>query len=112
MKPVEMYVYIKKGDIEEVLLSRNFLTFQGNNLLFTQGDDTEEEMQEFLGMVFDVVGKIAVRDRLEKVYIISDKWGEDVIEPSCLYEDASIVFNNDVQKMSEFISFGHKSYEV
>lgn len=107
-----MYVHIKKGDVEEALLSKNFLTLQGNNLLFTQGDDTKEEIHEFLSMVFDVVGKIAVRDRLEKVYIISDKWGEDVIEPSRLYKDAIKVFNNDIQKMSEFISFGHKSYEV
>ena len=107
-----MYVHIKKGDVEEALLSKNFLTLQGNNLLFTQGDNKEEEIRAFLGLVFDVVGKIAVRDRLEKVYIVSDKWKEDVIEPSRLYENATKVFNNDLQKISEFIAFGYKTYEI
>jgi hypothetical protein len=112
MKPVETYVEVTSKDIQKVLESHEYLKFQGSNLLFIQGAYSQENVLNFLTIVFNVIGKIALRDKEGKMFIVCDRFTEDVTEPFSSYEDVTKIFANNLEKMSEFIAFGNKTYEV
>lgn len=112
MKPVETYTTVEKKDLQEVFSTGDYLKFQGENILFTQGSHGKDEAYLFLKTVFPFIGKIAVRDASEKVLLISNRFTPDVIEPFINFEDVTETFKDNLEKMSEHISYGYKDYAV
>lgn len=103
MKPVETYVTVNPKDVAQALTDKNFLTFQGNNLLFVYADYRDVDLFNFLTSVFDIVGKVTVETAKNKYCIVCDKFDAEVVEPFAEYEDISRKMANDIQKISDFI---------
>lgn len=104
MKSVETYVTVHPDDISKALTDKNFLPFQGSNILFIYTDYKDVDVFSFLRSIFTIVGKIAVESKKGNYSIISDKYNDDVIEPFNHYEDISKKMENDIEKISNFIT--------
>jgi len=112
MLPVETYLTVEPKDLQKALSTHSFLSFQGQNLIFIQGKYSTNESLSFVEKVFPFIGKIAVLDKDGEYHLVSDKFGVEAIEPFVSYKDERNTFVNSISRISTFISFGHKKYEV
>jgi hypothetical protein len=113
MKQVESYVTITKAEVTKALKDNNYIFVQGQNILFEYDDYRTANVQVFLDSVFSIVGKVTACAEKDKYYILSDRFGGDVIEPFQDYEDISDKLVNDTTKMSDFIvSLYSSKYDI
>ena len=63
MLPVESYITVDKKILQEAISYGNYLSVQGENLLFIQGHYQLSDVYTFLKSVIHVVGKIAVKNK-------------------------------------------------
>lgn len=103
MKPVETYVPVTPKDVEKALADKNYLQYQGGNILFTYADYKDVGVFHFLTSVFTIIGKIAVEGDKGTYFIVSDKFGSDVTEPFKNYSDVSDQLSNNIEKISDFV---------
>lgn len=104
MKSVEVYVKVTPKEIVKALTDKNFLPFQGSNILFIYTDYKDVDLFTFLTSIFTIVGKIVVENKKDTYVILSDKYNEEVIEPFAHYEDISKKMENNIHKISNFVS--------
>ncbi len=103
MKQVESYVTITEVEVTKALKDNDYIFVQGQNILFAYDDYRTANLQAFLDSVFTIVGKVAACAGKDKYYILSDRFGGEVIEPFQNYDDISEQLANDITKMSDFI---------
>lgn len=113
MKQVESYVRITGAEVTKALKDNDYIFVQGQNILFAYDDYRSTNLQAFLNSVFNIVGKVAACAEKDKYYILSNRFGGDVIEPFQDYEDISDQLVNDTTEISDFImSLYNSKYDI